>query len=275
MMMRLGFVAFFSSQAVAFRPIFATSRKLSRVARGSATTDVFGDGGVVKLVAKEGSDEKLTDGSVIVVRYRGSVGKGGDAITFTSADSAIMTIGDGTMIPGWDAALRTMAVGESAAFSVAAQYAYGNAGVPPVIPPGAALDFEVDVLDLKGNIITDTTFADSAPLTPRTPSAIKAEFERRQSLKDEKKEGLEGALEWVKSIYIFGFFDAPKGGQLPWYLRPIITFPAMFGIVGVAFSVVVTSGAVTMERKAATPDDMLDLLSFLGDAVTAASGFSA
>jgi hypothetical protein len=46
--------------------------------------------------------------------------------------------------------------------------------------------------------------------------AIQAEFERRKSLKVAKKEGLEGALDWVKSIYIFGFFDAPKGGSLPW-----------------------------------------------------------
>jgi FKBP-type peptidyl-prolyl cis-trans isomerase len=36
-----------------------------------------------------------------------------------------------------------MTVGESAAFSVASQYAYGSAGVPPVIPPGASLDFQV------------------------------------------------------------------------------------------------------------------------------------
>ena len=45
-------------------------------------------------------------------------------------------------------------------------------------------------------------------------------------------------LMW-QGIYVFGFFDAPKGGQLPWYLRPIITFPLMFAVVGVAFSVVV------------------------------------
>lgn len=29
------------------------------------------------------------------------------------------------------------------------------------------------MLDLKGNLFTDATFADAAPLTPRTPSTIK------------------------------------------------------------------------------------------------------
>lgn len=32
---------------------------------------------------------------------------------------------------------------------------------------------KVEVLDLKGNLFTDATFADAAPLTPRTPSTIK------------------------------------------------------------------------------------------------------
>ena len=66
-----------------------------------------------------------------------------------------------------------MRVGERAAFVVGPNYGYGSSGVAPVIPPSATLTFEVEVIDLKGNILTDATFADAAPLTPRTPSAIK------------------------------------------------------------------------------------------------------
>ena len=227
----------------------------------AAALDVLGDGGVVKSLLRRGTGERLKDGSVAVVRYRGSTGSGG---VFAAGEKSSVTVGDGTMIPGWDAALRTMAVGEAAAFTVAPQYGYGDRGVPPVVGPAARLTFEVraadaaarcpspalgnalpvaslraaatasraactpwpppavfapwkvEVLDLKGNILTDATFADAAPLTPRTPSTIKAEFERRQAAKAADKEGLEGLLEWVKGIYIFGFFDAPKGGQLPW-----------------------------------------------------------
>jgi len=88
-----------------------------------------------------GSGEGLTDGSIAVVRYRGSVihaqliqlllyllsrasflssadvllvlyyCKAGGKV-FTLSESQSVTIGDGTMIPGWDEALKTMAVGE-------------------------------------------------------------------------------------------------------------------------------------------------------------------
>jgi len=244
----------------------ASTASLSDTA-APAPNDLLGDGGVLKTRKAESDGEPLTDGSVVVVRYRGLVagapGAPGAAqpVVFTASEGEVFTVGDGTMIPGWDTALRSMKVGEAAAFTVAPQYGYGAGGVAPVIPPNTSLDFQVEVLSLKGNILTDATFADSAPLTPRTPSAIKAEFERRQAEKVEAKEGLEGVLEWVKSIYIFGFFDAPKGGQLPWYLRPIITFPVMFAIVGAAFAVVITAGGVSMERDAFTLDN--DMVSSL------------
>lgn len=38
-----------------------------------------------------------------------------------------------------------MEVGEQASFVVAPQYAYGSAGVPPVIPADATLSFEVHI----------------------------------------------------------------------------------------------------------------------------------
>mmetsp|Transcript_45752 Transcript_45752/g.103315 ORF Transcript_45752/g.103315 Transcript_45752/m.103315 type:complete len:296 (-) Transcript_45752:74-961(-) len=237
-------------------------RLLGRVPRlRAATLDVLGDGGVVKTVARPGEGSELADGSVVVVRYLGKVGP----TLLMEDDEATITVGDGTMIPGWDAALRTMTVGEAASFSVAPKYAYGTTGVPPVVPATATLDFQVEVLEYKGNILTDATFADSAPLTPRTPAAIKAEFERRQLAKAADREGLEGLLDWVKSIYVFGFFDAPEGGQLPWYLRPIITFPVMFLIVGFAFWVAALSGAVTLERDPATIDNSYENMVALFD----------
>jgi hypothetical protein len=89
-------------QTEAFRGLTVGPRKLLPrvVHRSTAATDVFGDGGVMKLVAKEGSGDVLKDGSVVVVRYNGVVGKGASAVTFAVSDSATMTLGDGTMIPG-------------------------------------------------------------------------------------------------------------------------------------------------------------------------------
>jgi len=69
-----------------------------------------------------------------------------------------------------------------------------------------------------------------------------------------EKEGLEGFVDWAKSIYVFGFFEGSTGEALPWYLRPLITFPTMFAIVGVTFYVVLSTGSVTLEREVVDMD---------------------
>jgi FKBP-type peptidyl-prolyl cis-trans isomerase len=52
------------------------------------------------------------------------------------------------MILGWEKALRTMSVGERAVVRVTdPDLGYGAAGVPPLIPPNAELEFDIEVLD--------------------------------------------------------------------------------------------------------------------------------
>ena len=194
----------------------------SAVAAAEAVVD-----GITKVVSSPGQGELLSNGAVVVVRYTGTVG----GTVFGASDKMTVTVGDGTMVSGWDLALKSMSIGERAEFFIGPQHCYGAAGIPPVIPPRAELKFDVEVLDNRGNMITDATFADSSPLTPRTPKTIKAEFERRQAERAPEKEGLEGFVDWAKSIYVFGFFEATDGEELPWYLQPLITFPAMFALV--------------------------------------------
>lgn len=248
--------------------LFSSSAEAAAPASAAATVeveDILGDGGLLKRSTKPprpgptGAVESLSKGSVVVVRYSCAVagGKGGGggpgrkaSPVFDASESAVMTVGDEQLLPGWNAALLTMSVGEVAEFKVASRYGYGSKGVAPVIPPDADLMFTVEVLDLKGNMLTDNAFSDSAPLTPRTPATIKAEYERRQAEKVPDKEGLEGIVDFWKNIYVFGFFDAPKGGQLPWYLRPAITFPIMIGFVVVLAWLTGELGAVTIQREA-------------------------
>ena len=228
-----------------------------------AIVDVLGDGGLLKKVVQppkpgpSGSTSLLTRGSIVVVRYSGAVagavadesrGRRSSPV-FTASDSTVTTVGDEELVPGWNAALLTMGVGEIAEFKVAPQYGYGSQGVPPVIPPNATLMFTAEILDLRGNMLTDNAFSDASPLTPRTPSAIKAEYERRQAEKAPEKEGVEGVLDFWRNVYVFGFFDAPKGGQLSWYLRPAITFPIMIGFVLALAWLTLETGGVTIQRE--------------------------
>lgn len=56
-------------------------------------------------------------------------------------------VGSGQVVKGIDRSVKTMLYGERAKLFITAVYAYGDTGYPPLIPPGAALVFDVNLLD--------------------------------------------------------------------------------------------------------------------------------
>ena len=71
-------------------------------------------------------------------------------------------------------------------------------------------------------------------LTLPHPHPTQAAYEKRMAAMPAKKEGLEGLIEWAKGIYVFGLFSK-NAEKPPWYLNPLITFPAIFVVVGALF----------------------------------------
>jgi len=65
--------------------------------------------------------------------------------------------GAGRVIRGWDEAILTMAVGERCKLTCPPNYAYGKRGAGGVIPPGATLDFDMELISiiLKKEILTE------------------------------------------------------------------------------------------------------------------------
>lgn len=56
----------------------------------------------------------------------------------------------GEVIKAWDTAVPTMKKGEVSVITCLPDYAYGEKGSPPSIPPKAVLMFEIELLSWKG-----------------------------------------------------------------------------------------------------------------------------
>lgn len=217
------------------------------------------DGGVKKLVKNQGTGEKLTLGSIAKVSYSASVANSG--VQFAAGNEYRSTVSDSTMVTGWDIGLASMTVGEKSKILCSPKYGYGPEGVPPIIPPQANLEFDIEVIECEGNIFNLETFADNNPLTPRSPEDIMASYLKRKEIRDsaEKKQGVEAIKDFLRGIYVFGLFQGQTGQRAPWYLNPLITFPGMFAIVAAAFFIVVSSGGVSVSRPPASLTEDIDL----------------
>ena len=59
------------------------------------------------------------------------------------------TIGKGAVIRGWDEGVALMKIGEVRKLTIPSDLAYGDRGAGGVIPPGATLVFEIELLGRK------------------------------------------------------------------------------------------------------------------------------
>ncbi len=58
-------------------------------------------------------------------------------------------LGTGQVIKGWDQGVAGMKVGESRRLIIPADLAYGDAGAGGVIPPGATLVFDIELVGIE------------------------------------------------------------------------------------------------------------------------------
>lgn len=101
-------------------------------------------------VLQEGTREEAKNGDSVSVHYVGTLEDG------TKFDSSIdrgepfsFNLGAGQVIKGWDLGVLGMKIGEKRKLTIPSDLAYGDNGIPNVIPPKSTLIFEVELLDIN------------------------------------------------------------------------------------------------------------------------------
>jgi peptidylprolyl isomerase len=105
---------------------------------------------IVTIDIVVGDGEEAVEGSVVSVHYVGV--RYSDGIQFDASwDRAApfeFVIGAGQVIRGWDEGVAGMRVGGRRELVIPAEFAYGDRSPSEAIPPGSALIFVVDLLDI-------------------------------------------------------------------------------------------------------------------------------
>ncbi len=127
--------------ALVFIPVaLAKSKKSAPVVTGlEIREDVPGDG------------KAATTGKRAVVHYTGWLYPSGKKFD-SSVDRGRpfeFTLGARRVIRGWEEGVKGMKEGGKRRLIIPPHLAYGDQGAPPVIPPGATLEFEIELIQVK------------------------------------------------------------------------------------------------------------------------------
>ena len=101
------------------------------------------------LVVGDGTEAQ--DYNKVVVNYTGTLEDGSifDSSLKPGRTPFTFTLGAGSVIKGWELGVKGMKVGGKRKLTIPSDLGYGDNGAGNVIPPGATLIFEVELLEVE------------------------------------------------------------------------------------------------------------------------------
>lgn len=110
------------------------------------------------VTLKPGTGATIGGGQMAIVQYTGWLyeagatdhkGKQFDSSRTAGREAFKFPVGTGSVIKGWDQGVLGMKIGESRRLTIPPDLAYGDSGTGGVIPPGATLVFDVELVGIE------------------------------------------------------------------------------------------------------------------------------
>ena len=129
---------------------------LNKVDKNGAMTEIMP--GLTGRILEKGYGRAAEAGDLATVHYTGWLhDPNAESNRGRKFDSSVdrgrpfdFPLGEERVIRGWDKGVQGMLIGETRELTIAPEMAYGDRGAGNVIPPGATLVFEVELLRLSG-----------------------------------------------------------------------------------------------------------------------------
>ncbi len=106
--------------------------------------------GLYYNITKKGDGKAAEKGKTVSVHYKGMLM---DGTVFDSSfkrnEPIDFPLGVGQVIAGWDEGIQLLNVGDQATLIIPSDLAYGERGAGGVIPGGATLKFDVELVNVK------------------------------------------------------------------------------------------------------------------------------